>query len=120
MTQVKEKRILVVEDEGDMRLILDIILHNKKTTIDHANNLAKAKEYLAVETPDIIVLDNKLPDGRGLGFVSYIKETKPSTKILMISGDDIAKESSENGVDIFLKKPFSKQLIFDAVEKLFG
>jgi len=60
------KKILIIEDEGDICLLLNIILSENKIEIDHVKSIAQAKEYLENEVPSIVLLDNKLPDGRGL------------------------------------------------------
>src|SRR6187455_1045512 len=82
----KPKKIFIIEDEGDMCLLLNIMLQGKTIELDHAKSIADAQEYLKKEQPSVIILDNKLPDGLGVDFVSYIKENYPTVKIVMISG----------------------------------
>jgi two-component system, OmpR family, response regulator len=114
------KKILIIEDEGDMCLILDLILHGKDTTVDHVRTLAAAEAYLLAEQPALIVLDNRLPDGFGLDFIGFLKSTYPAARILMISGVDAAAAdlAIESGADAFLSKPFSKAQLSDAVRQL--
>jgi Response regulator containing CheY-like receiver, AAA-type ATPase, and DNA-binding domains len=68
------KKVLVVEDEGEMGLLLNMMLNEKKFELDYVNNLESADEYLQKEEPSVIILDNKLPDGFGVDFISYIKK----------------------------------------------
>ena len=82
----KIKKILVVDDEGDMCLLLNIMLTGKETSLEHVKSLSAAKEYLENEHPSVVILDNKLPDGYGIDFISFIKKNYPSVKIVMISG----------------------------------
>ncbi|MEP6465739.1 MAG: response regulator [Parafilimonas sp.] len=114
------KKIFIVEDEGDMCLLLNIMLQQKEIKLDHAKTIAAAQEYLAKEHPSIIILDNKLPDGLGVDFVSYIKKNYPATKIVMISGYDAsAKDAAlKNGADVFLEKPFTKEQLYNSVKQL--
>jgi len=114
------KKVLIVEDEGDMCLLLNIILTGKNLELDHVKNLAAAKEYLQNETPSIVILDNKLPDGFGVDHIPFIKKSHPSTRIIMISGfDGAAKDVAiENGADVFLEKPFNKEQLFSAIMSL--
>ena len=101
------KKVLVVEDEGEMGLVLDMILNDKKFQLDYVNNLLSADEYLQKQKPSIIILDNKLPDGFGVDFISYVKKKYPSIKIIMISGLPTARDVAlENGADMFFEKPF--------------
>ena len=111
-TALEEKKLqkaLVVEDNGDMCLLLDIMLNGKDVELDHVKNLLAAREYLKNEQPAVVILDNKLPDGFGVDFVSYIKDKYPGIKVIMISGYDASAEdvALENGADIFLQKPFT-------------
>ena len=105
----KSKKVLVVEDEGEMGLLLNIILNEKKIELDYVNNLLSADEYLQKQEPSVIILDNKLPDGFGVDFISYIKKKYSAVKIIMISGFASARDVAlENGADMFFEKPFSK------------
>ena len=116
------KKILVVEDEGEIGLILEMILNErkieKKFELDYVNNLLSADEYLQQQEPSIILLDNKLPDGFGVDFISYIKKKSPSIKIIMISGFASARDVAlENGADMFFEKPFSIEELYGAIDR---
>lgn len=113
------RQVLIVEDEGDMCLLLNIML-NGKVDLDHVKNLAAAEEYLQNEKPAVVILDNKLPDGFGIDYISYIKKNYPDIRIIMISGyDGSARDvAMENGADIFLEKPFTKNQLFEAITSL--
>lgn len=116
----KAKKILIVEDEGDMCLLLNIILSDKNMELDHVKNLVSAEEYLQKEQPSVVILDNKLPDGYGVDFISFLKTNYPSIKIVMISGYDGAVKdvALHNGADVYLEKPFTKDQLFQSINKL--
>ncbi|HUQ66766.1 MAG TPA: response regulator, partial [Flavitalea sp.] len=103
-----KKKVLIVEDEGDMCLLLNIILTDEDMQIDHVKNLAGAAAYLQLQQPDVVLLDNKLPDGFGIDFIQIVKKLSPSSKIIMITGYDpsAGDVAVENGADLFLTKPF--------------
>ncbi len=113
----KLQKTLVVEDNGDMSLLLDIMLNGKEVELDHVKNLLAAKEYLEKEQPSVVILDNKLPDGFGIDFINYIKKKFPAIKIIMISGYDASAEdvALENGADIFLQKPFTREQLYQSM-----
>jgi len=113
----KLKKILIVEDEGEMCLLLNILLDGKDMELDHVNQISAAMDYLKKEQPSVVLLDNKLPDGFGVDFISYIKNNYPSTKIVMISGYDASVKdvAMENGADAFLEKPFSRSQIYSSI-----
>ena len=116
----KLKKVLIIEDEGDMCLLLNILLNGKEMELDHVKTLAAAEEYLQQEQPAVILLDNKLPDGFGVDFITFIKKSYPSIKIIMISGYDGAVKdvALEAGADLYLEKPFTKDQLYQSIKKL--
>ena len=115
----KAKKMLVVEDQGEMCLILDLILSERKFKPDYVSNLLDADEYLQKNKPSLIFLDNKLPDGYGVDFISYVKKKYPRIKIIMMTGFGTARDVAlENGADFFLEKPFSLDNVNQAIDQV--
>ena len=113
-------RILVVEDEGDICLLLELLLVDRRTVVDHVHTLTDAKEFIEREQPTLVLLDHRLPDGFGIDFIGYLKQEYPQIKIIMITGvDGIAEdEVLAVGADRFISKPFTQaqlQLSINAV-----
>ncbi|MBI2730235.1 MAG: response regulator [Sphingobacteriales bacterium] len=119
MSSNTPKKVLIVEDQGEIALVLDMALNKEYLVIDYADSLLAADEYLKKEEPSLIILDNKLPDGYGVDFISYIKKKSPAIKIIMISGLTSAKDVAlENGADKFFEKPFSLDAFETAIDEL--
>ena len=120
MTKTRRaKKLLVVEDQGETCLILGLILSDRKFELDYVNNLLDADEYLQKNKPSVIILDNQLPDGFGVDFISYVKKKYPRIKIIMISGFSTARDVAlENGADVFLEKPFSMDNVNNAIDRV--
>jgi len=113
------KKVLVIEDEGEIGLLLNIILNENDFELDYVKDLSSADEYLQKEQPSVIILDNKLPDGFGVDFISYIKKKYAAIKIIMISGFASARDVAlANGADMFFEKPFSKDELNNSLNKL--
>lgn len=114
------QKILIVEDEGEMCLVLNILLNDEDIELDQAQDIETATEYLEKTQPSLIILDNKLPDGFGVDYISYLKSKYPSIKIIMISGYDasVMDVALENGADFFLEKPFTRQQLVNAIKSL--
>ena len=113
------KKILVVEDEGQIGLALDMILSDRKFQVDYVNSLLAASEYLEKNKPSIVILDNKLPDGFGVDFINYIKKKYPRIKIIMISGFPTVRDVAlHNGAHVFLEKPFSMDNVNEAIDSV--
>jgi len=113
------KKILIVEDEGQIGLALSLVLSDRDFDLDYVNSLLSASEYLEKNAPDLVILDNKLPDGFGVDFISYIRKKYPSIRIIMISGFATARDVAlANGADAFLDKPFSMEKVNQAIDRV--
>lgn len=118
MTKTKQaKKMLVVEDQGETCLLLDLILSEREFESNYVNNLLDADEWLSKNKPSAMILDNKLPDGFGVDFITYVKKNYPEIKIIMISGFGSARDvAMNNGADYFLEKPFSMKNVNEAID----
>jgi two-component system OmpR family response regulator len=116
----EQTRILVVEDEGDICLLLELLLAGRRTVVDHVHNLTDAKEFIEREQPTLVLLDNRLPDGLGIDFIGYLKQEYPQIKIIMITGvDGIAEDAVlATGADRFISKPFTQSKLQDSVNQV--
>jgi two-component system OmpR family response regulator len=114
------KKILIVEDEADMCLLLNILLTGKEIELDHVKNLSAAESYLLSDKPAVVILDNKLPDGFGVDFIPLLKNKYPDIKVIMISGFDRAVKdvALDSGADIFLDKPFNREQLYQSIRQL--
>ena len=92
----------------------------KNVQLDHVKSLSAAETYLLEEQPSVVLLDNQLPDGFGVDFISFLKKNYPAVKIIMISGyDGAAKDVAlENGADSFIAKPFTREQLSQSVRAL--
>jgi len=117
------ERILIIEDEDDLRKALEIRLkqHNFRVIMskDGEAGLKKAKE----ELPDLIVLDVLLP--KMIGFeVCHSLKANPKYKhipIIMLSiksSEDAVKKGYETGADEYITKPFDWPFILEKIESL--
>src|ERR1700744_4800250 len=113
-------KILIVEDEGDMSLLLELLLDGENMELDHVHNLTDARDYVQKIQPTLIVLDNRLPDGYGIDFLSYLKRQFPHIKVIMISGVDVAAADAAlaTGADQFLCKPFTRKQLHASINKV--
>lgn len=114
-------KALIIDDELDICYLLSGILKQKKLKASYVNTLTEAQAVLKNDPPSLLFLDNHLPDGFGLDFISYIKGNYPDIKIIMITAHDSAAERSRayaEGADVFLSKPFSREHIYTAIDNL--
>lgn len=111
-------KVLVIDDEIDICTLLCNILQQNHFSAKYVTSIQEARVSLEKECPDVIVLDNHLPDGRGLDFISVLKKDYSQERIIMISafdGKDENKKAREYGALDFISKPFSRQEIIDTI-----
>ena len=114
------RKILIIEDEGEMCLVLNILLSEEPLELDHVKTIADAEAYLEKGQPSVVILDNKLPDGFGVDYISLLKKNYPDLRIIMITGFDASARdvALENGADFFLQKPFTRDQFLKSLNSL--
>lgn len=103
-------KILIVDDEVDICYFLSRNLAKREFNVSYVHTLGDAETQLQQEKPAIVLLDNHLPDGFGINYVTKIKSKYPDVKIIMITAHDSPQDRSKaysNGIDFFLSKPFT-------------
>jgi DNA-binding NtrC family response regulator len=114
-------KVLIIDDETDICYLLSTLLKQKNLDTDYVNTLTDAALALKKDIPEIIFLDNHLPDGLGMNFIEYIKSHYPTVKIVMITAHDTAADRQralKEGADYFIGKPFTRDVIYKTVEQL--
>ncbi|HMJ45851.1 MAG TPA: response regulator [Ferruginibacter sp.] len=114
-------KVLIIDDETDICYLLSTLLKQKNLETEYVNTLSDATLALRKEVPEIIFLDNHLPDGLGVNYIEYIKNNYPTSKIVMITAHDTAADRSRalsEGADYFISKPFTREIIYRTVEEL--
>ena len=112
---------MIIDDDDDLGQILSAILETRKVHALAVNTLIEAEEYLAYMKPTVIFLDNNFPDGLGINFIRKIKAFDEEIKIIMMTADQsnwIREKAVEEGINYFLRKPFSKKAIDLVLDKL--
>ncbi|MFC5697946.1 sigma-54-dependent transcriptional regulator [Pseudomonas sp. GCM10022186] len=102
------QRALIVDDEPDIRELLEITLGRMKLDTRSARNLKEAREWLAREPFDLCLTDMRLPDGSGLDLVQFIQQRHPLTPVAMITAYgslDTAVNALKAGAFDFVTKP---------------
>jgi len=117
----EKTKALIVDDELDVCYLLTSILKYKNLQTSYVNSIGEAKRVLNEGHHSIVFLDNHLPDGYGINFINEIRKLNPQIKIVMITAHDTNNDRNrayEQGVDQFIGKPFTRESIFSAIEKI--
>jgi len=103
-----KKRVLIIDDEPDIRELLSLTLEQMGLEIVTAAKLSKAQKLLLSEEFDLCLTDMKLPDGNGLDLLEEMQSRKPHLPIAMITAYgnmEIAIEALKKGAFDFISKP---------------
>lgn len=114
-------KVLIIDDETDICYLLSTLLKQRNLDPGYVNTLSDAQIALEKETPEIIFLDNHLPDGLGINFIEHIKSRYPKAKVIMITAHDTATDKQKaltQGADFFISKPFNRDIIYQTVDQL--
>lgn len=104
----KGKRILVVEDEGTIRLLCTAVLRKLNATVECASTLQQATFKLDAESFDLLIIDLSLPDGDGLRLVEQYAG-QPHVPVLIMTGRYLPEQRVTGfraGAADYLVKPF--------------
>jgi len=103
-------KILIVDDEPDICYFLSENFTRRGFVTSFAYSIAEAEKHLEKDTPSILLLDNHLPDGKGVDLLSTLKPKYPDMKVIMITAHDSSQDrlkAYDNDIDFFLSKPFT-------------
>ena len=117
----KVQTAMIIDDDTDLSEILALMLEKRKIHTLCVHTLSEAEECLCTMKPTVIFLDNSFPEGLGINFIRTIKSADDEIKIIMMTADTahwIEEKAHEEGINYFIKKPFSKQLIDVVLDNL--
>lgn len=82
---MSQEKVLVVDDEPDLRELLAMTLARMNIACDTAVDLAEGMRHVSTNEYFLVLTDMRLPDGEGLDLVKYIQRTKPQTPVAVIT-----------------------------------
>ena len=111
-------RVLVVDDEPDIRATVSAMLEIEGYAVAEAVNGAEALAAVEADPPDVILLDMRMPVLDGWGFASEMKRRGHRIPIVvMTAARDAAHWAAEIAATAFVSKPFGYDDLIRAVEE---
>ena len=116
------KKILIVDDEKDIRFILNEILTENQYTVVSAGTIKEAESIINNDHFDIVLLDVLLDEKSrdGLYLLNQIKKKNKDIPVIMMSGHaniQIAVNSVKDGAFEFLEKPFNQERLLNFIKR---
>src|SRR6478736_58859 len=115
--------VLVVADDNAVCRIVQRMLSDEQYQVQTSQSVAGAFQAIEQRSFDAYVLDYKLPDGSGLDVAERIRSKESEVPIILMSGYEasaVALRAEKFRIFDFLQKPFSREIICDAVKKAIG
>jgi DNA-binding NtrC family response regulator len=117
------KNVLVVDDDNAVCRIVQRMLSDEQYQVQTSQTVADALGAIEQKPFDACVMDYNLPDGTGLDIAERIRSKWDATPIILISGYDpsaVSLRAKKLQISNFLEKPFSREMICNAVKKGIG
>lgn len=123
MTDLAKPRILVVEDDPDLRRILKLQLDGRGYQITEAENGAEGFRAIQAEIPDCVILDLMMPVMDGFGFLKRVRsimETKDVPVLILTASEDERNRvrGFQYQADAYMSKPYDLEKLTQQVAKL--
>ena len=120
------KRILIIDDEPDILMMLKKMLERAGFEVDIAENGESGMQLFHSQSADLVITDIIMPEKEGLEIIREMKQLKPDLKIIAISGggrlsaDNYLDTAKMFGADRAFQKPFRQAELVAAVKELCG
>jgi len=114
--ELNKKKVLIVDDEVDYCNLLEIYFSMKKYEVQCCNSLKAFASLLDLFKPDILLLDNNLPDGSGWEIAQQIVQQYPNIRLYLISAYTSSKDFNNDKENI---KIWEKPISIDILEEVF-
>ncbi len=119
-------RILVIDDDEQMRVLLRQVMEWSGFIVNDAENGRKGMQIQRRQPADLVITDLIMPEQEGLETISLLKKEFPAVKIVAISGggrigpEAYLPAARELGADLVFSKPFDVKEFVTAVRGLLG
>jgi FixJ family two-component response regulator len=112
--------ILIMEDDFNVARGLKMILDEQGYAVDHEGTGSGAMAAMGRYDYNLLMADLRLPDIDGMQVVKKLRETKPETQIIVMTGyatSSLAVNAMKMGVHDFIAKPFTEDQIKESIQK---
>jgi PAS domain S-box-containing protein len=112
-------RILHVEDDLDLHRVVAAIV-GTDAVVEHALDLATARERLARQRFDLVILDLALPDGSGLELLPLVGGAEPPTPVLIFSAHEVDADAANRVASVLIKSQTSNRELMEQIRSALG
>lgn len=115
------KKILIVDDDTDLCLLLNLYLTRKGFKVSEAHSSEEALSFIRYNHPDLVVCDIRLQDMDGISLMKIVKDNSPEIPFVFITAYDDIKTSSNaisSGALDYITKPLFPEAVTQSIQKI--
>jgi len=116
----KNARILIVDDDENIRKVLVTILEDEGYTVESADTAKKGIEKSEKSFYNLALIDIRLPDMEGIELLAKMRNTKPKMRKIIITGYPTLQNAVvavNKGADAYVMKPFDMEKILQTIRE---
>jgi DNA-binding NtrC family response regulator len=121
MMKTGKKRILIIEDDEEMRSLLKEFLNEEGYETDSVDNGSEAYRRLVMELFDLIITDIRMPGLTGLDILPGVKKLQPEASVIAITAfgsEEVHHKVFERGATAYLEKPLHLENLRELVQRI--
>jgi len=114
-------RILIIEDDDEMRALLKDCLMEEGTETDSARDGCEAYQKLIEESFDLVITDIQMPGLTGLDILPVIRKIQPQASIIVMTAfgsEEVRRKSFDRGATTYLEKPFASERLKTLIQEM--
>ncbi len=116
---MNQQTALIIDDEPDIRELLELTLNRMNIATDAAADLTRARDQLQQQHYDLCLTDMRLPDGNGIELVEWIQQHRPNLPVAVITAHgnmELAVQALKAGAFDFVSKPVDLENLRNLVQ----
>ncbi|GAP07893.1 MAG TPA: response regulator [Anaerolinea thermolimosa] len=116
-------KILIVDDAEFLRVRITKMLSGDGFEVFEAENGLKALNTYKEVKPDVVLMDVTMPEMDGLTALKEIRKFDPQARVVMLTAlgqESVVLEAVKSGARDFIVKPFERERVMSAIQKLVG
>ncbi|MBV8904578.1 MAG: response regulator, partial [Acidobacteriia bacterium] len=117
----ERRRILVIDDEADIRESLELLLTGENYNVDLADNATSGFQKFESGSYDLVLLDLMMPDRSGMELLSDIRQRDSETPVFMLTAYgsvEVAVRALKSGANDYFAKPWDNEKLLIEIDRM--
>jgi two-component system, response regulator, stage 0 sporulation protein F len=117
---IKKRKVLIADDDDDSRAMLTFLLEEEGWEVKEAKNGKEALEKVIQEQPDLLILDNRMPELTGVEVYQHLQAEGIKLAVILATAYGYLNELAESlGIPYFISKPYDIPQLLKIIESAY-